>query len=161
MLMKRYACLVALLCMLMPGIIQAQNLVISGNVKNASGGEAIGSVSVTLKDGTSGTFTDNKGNFRLVLPSGSKFPVTLVLSSIGFGLTEIKVESAGDLKTISLKPSSTLGEEVVVSATRTPTRIIESPVSIERLGNAALRNASSADYYDMALNLKGVDMVAS
>ena len=112
--MKRYACLVALLCMLMPGIIQAQNLVISGNVKNASGGEAIGSVSVTLKDGTSGTFTDNKGNFRLVLPSGSKFPVTLVLSSIGFGLTEIKVESAGDLKTISLKPSSTLGEEVVV-----------------------------------------------
>ncbi len=161
MLMKRYACLVALLCMLMPGILQAQNLVISGNLKNASGGEAIGSVSVTLKDGTAGTFTDNKGNFRLVLPSSTKFPVTLVFSSIGFGLTEIKVESAGDLKTISLQPSSTLGEEVVVSATRTPTRIIESPVSIERLGNAALRNASAADYYDMALNLKGVDMVAS
>ena len=159
--MKRYACLVALLCMLLPGILKAQNLVISGNVKNASGGEAIGSVSVTLKDGTSGTFSDNKGNFRLVLAPGTKFPVTLVFSSIGFGLTEIKVESAGDLKTISLQPSSTLGEEVVVSATRTPTRIIESPVSIERLNNTALRNASAADYYDMALNLKGVDMVAS
>ena len=161
MLMKRYACLVALLFLLSPVLVLAQSQVVTGSVKNASGGEAIGSVSVTLKDGSAGTFTDNKGNFRLVLPSGTKFPVTVVFSSIGFGLTEMKVESAGAMKNIALQPSSTLGEEVVVSATRTPTRIIESPVSIERLNTTALRNAAAADFYDMALNLKGVDMVAS
>ncbi len=159
--MKKYACLVALLFLLSPVLVLAQSQVITGSVKNASGGEAIGSVSVTLKDGSAGTFTDNKGNFRLVLPSGAKFPVTIVFSSIGFGLTEMKVEAAGDMKNISLNPSSTLGEEVVVSATRTPTRILESPVSIERLNTTALRNSAAADYYDMAVNLKGVDMVAS
>lgn len=159
--MKRYACIVALLFIMVPGLLQAQNMVISGNVKSASGGEAIGSVSITLKDGSSGTFSDNKGNFRLVLPAGTKFPVTLLVSSIGFSLSEIKVNAAGDLKTISLQPSSTLGEEVVVSATRTPTRILESPVSIERVNSTTIKNASAADYYDLAVNLKGVDMVAS
>ncbi|MEY2587096.1 MAG: hypothetical protein RLY11_945, partial [Bacteroidota bacterium] len=91
--MKRYACLVALLFIMVPGLLQAQNMVISGNVKSASGGEAIGSVSITLKDGSSGTFSDNKGNFRLVLPAGTKFPVTLLISSIGFSLSEIKVDA--------------------------------------------------------------------
>lgn len=159
--MKRFACLVAMLCMLIPVLLKAQGPIISGNIKNASNAEAIGSTSVSVKNGTAGTFTDNKGNFRLVLSAGTKFPITLVFSSIGFSITEVKVDAAGDLKTILLQPSSTLGEEVVVSATRTPTRIIESPVSIERLNNTALRNSAAADYYDMALNLKGVDMVAS
>ena len=87
--------------------------------------------------------------------------MSVLFSSIGFGITEVSVAAAGEMKSVSLNPSSTLGEEVVVSATRTPTKILESPVSIERVSLASIRNSPSADYFDMATNLKGVDMVAS
>ncbi|MEY4728042.1 MAG: hypothetical protein RLZZ390_566, partial [Bacteroidota bacterium] len=159
--MKRLARLAALFFLMLPAIVNAQNVTISGNVKSATGSETLTSVSVTLKGSTSGTFTDNKGNFTLSIPASTKFPVTLLFSSIGYGISEVTVNAAGAIPTVSLTPSSTLGEEVVVSATRTPTKILESPVSIERISNTALRNAPAADYFDMATNLKGVDMVAS
>lgn len=159
--MKKLARLAAFILLMLPAVVNAQNVVITGTVKNASGGESLGSVSVTLKGSTVGTFTDPKGGFRLSLPSSTKFPVTLLFSSIGFGISEVNVSGAGQLADVSLKPSSVLGEEVVVSATRTPTRILESPVSIERVNTAAIRNAPAADYFDIASNLKGVDMVAS
>ncbi|NBT16671.1 MAG: carboxypeptidase-like regulatory domain-containing protein, partial [Chitinophagia bacterium] len=159
--MKKLARLATFILLMLPAVVNAQNVVITGTVKNASGGESLGSVSVTLKGSTVGTFTDPKGGFRLSLPSSTKFPVTLLFSSIGFGISEVNVSGAGQLADVSLKPSSVLGEEVVVSATRTPTRILESPVSIERVNTAAIRNAPAADYFDIAYNLKGVDMVAS
>lgn len=159
--MKRLARFAALFLLMLPAIVNAQNVTISGNVKSAAGAETLSSVSVTLKGSTSGTFTDNKGNFTLNIPASTKFPVTLLFSSIGYGIKEVSVAAAGEIPVVSLTPSSTLGEEVVVSATRTPTKILESPVSIERINNTALRNAPAADYFDMATNLKGVDMVAS
>jgi outer membrane receptor protein involved in Fe transport len=159
--MKRLARYAAFLFLMLPAIVCAQNLSISGTVKSGSGGENLGSVSVVLKGSSFGTFTDAKGAFKLNLPASSKFPVTLVFSSIGYGITEVSVANAGEIPTVTLQASSTLGEEVVVSATRTPLRILESPVSIERINSQALRNAPAADYYDMTYNLKGVDMVAS
>lgn len=159
--MKRLARLAAFILLMLPAVVNAQNVVITGTVKNAAGGETLGSVSVTLKGGASGTFTDSKGVFRLSLPSSTKFPVTLLFSSIGYGISEVSVAAAGQMADVNLKPSSTLGDEVVVSATRTPTRILESPVSIERVNTAAIRNAPAVDYFDIAANLKGVDVVAS
>jgi len=54
-----------------------------------------------------------------------------------------------------------LGQEVVVSATRTNTKIIASPVSIERIGTSQIREAPAANFYDAVQNLKGVDFVRS
>lgn len=159
--MKRLARFAVFLIMMLPAIVHAQNLTISGNVKSATGSETLGSVSVTLKGSTTGTFTDNKGNFKLNVPASTKFPVTLLFSSIGYGFSEVNVTAAGEIPTILLNPSSILGEEVVVSATRTPTKILESPVSIERINNTAIRNSPAADYYDMTTYMKGVDMVMS
>jgi outer membrane receptor protein involved in Fe transport len=55
-------------------------------------------------------------------------------------------------------PASVLGQEVVVAATRTPQRILESPVTIERMSNITLRNVPAPSYYEAITNLKGVDM---
>ncbi|HUM66305.1 MAG TPA: Plug domain-containing protein, partial [Chitinophagaceae bacterium] len=40
-------------------------------------------------------------------------------------------------------------------------RILESPVSIERVGAAAIRNNASSNYYDIVNKLKGVNVVYS
>ena len=136
----------------------AQSVSISGSVKSSASKDGIPSVSITVKGSGSGTFTDDRGNFKLV--SSQKMPWVLVISSVGFESKELTVTSAGAVQ-IELSPASTLGTEVVVSASRVPERILESPVSIERVNLSAIRNAPAPGYYDILKNLKGVDMTTS
>ena len=67
----------------------SQSVTINGNVRNGNTKEAAGAVSVVVKGGTLGTFTDDKGNFRLTVRS---FPVTLLISSIGYETKEITIQ---------------------------------------------------------------------
>jgi hypothetical protein len=45
-----------------------------------------------------------------------------------------------------------------VAASRAPQRILEAPVTVERMSSSTLRNLASPSYYDAITNLKGVDM---
>ena len=132
---------------------------LSGNVHNALSKERVPAVSVVLKGFSTGTFTDDRGNFKLT--TTTKPPYVLVFSSIGFETQEVTVsEGAGRIE-VDFKPASSLGTEVVVSASRVPERILESPVSIERVGSAAIRNSPATDYYNVIRTLKGVDVTTS
>lgn len=136
----------------------AQSVSIKGHVSNAGTKERVPAVSVFIKGTSIGTYTDDKGDFTL---SVSKLPVILVFSSIGFEAKEVEVKSADQTVSVEVKPSSALGEEIVVSATRVATKILESPVSIERVSATAIQNSPAASYYDVVTNMKGVDMMAS
>jgi len=135
----------------------AQNVTISGNVRNSNTKEGAGAVSITIKGASTGTFTDDKGNFKITVKS---LPVTLLISSVGYEPQEVTVSSAGFTQ-VEFVPSSALGQEVVVSATRVPQKIMESPVSIERVSAAQIRNAPAANFYDVVMALKGVDVTTS
>lgn len=137
----------------------AQTVTITGNVKNSSNGDAVPAVSVTVKGSSAGTFTNEKGDFKLT--TADKLPLTLVISSIGFETKEVAVSSLAGPVQVDFIPASSLGSEVVVSASRVPQRILESPVSIERISAANIRNAPAASYYDVLSSLKGVDVVTS
>jgi len=132
---------------------------ISGHVKETGTKAAVPSASVSIKGSGVGTFTDGKGNFKL--NTTQKPPFTLVISSIGYETQEIQVSSTGASVDVDFKPASTLGTEVVVSASRVPERIMESPVTIERLNAASLANIPAPTYYDAVRNLKGVDVTNS
>lgn len=136
-----------------------QKTVISGNVENSSTKEKVGSVSVTVKGAGSGTFTDDKGNFKVI--TDAKLPLTLTFSSVGYEMKEVTVSSASQKVTVELKPSNSMGQEVVVSASRVPQKILESPVSIERVSSLNIRNAPAANFYDVITTLKGVDVTTS
>jgi len=148
--------------LLMAGIFSiaalAQNVTISGTVRNSFNKESAPSVTVTVKGTNQATYTDDKGNFKLTV---TKLPVTLVFSSVGYEDKEIAITNSSGNIEVDLAPATTLGQEVVIAATRTPQRILESPVSIERLNNQALRNAAVPNYYDVIANLKGVDLTTS
>ena len=147
-------------CALFPFFVNAQNdNVVSGNVKNSTEKANIPAVSVLIKGSDLGTYTDDKGNFKI--RNLNSLPVTLVFSSVGFANKEVVVKSASQAVDILLDPLSAITVDVVVSASRTPERILESPVSIERVNTAAIRNAAAATYYDLVGTLKGVDMVTS
>ena len=72
----------------------AQTTTISGNVKNSATNESVSAVSITVKGSGSGTFTDDKGNFKFT--TTRQPPLTLVISSIGYTLQEIEVSNASD-----------------------------------------------------------------
>jgi outer membrane receptor protein involved in Fe transport len=134
-------------------------ITISGSVKNSKTQEGVPAASVTIKGTSSGTFTDDRGNFKLL--TTQKPPFTLQISSVGFSDKEVSVTSDGGAVNILIDPSYALGQDIVVAASRLPERILESPVSIERVNSADIRNTAGASYYDALNNLKGVDIVTS
>ncbi|MBM3432126.1 MAG: TonB-dependent receptor [Bacteroidetes bacterium] len=136
-------------------LANAQAVTVSGTVRNSSTKEVVPAVSVSVKGTSQGTYTNSDGVFSLKV---AKLPVTLVFSSIGFEDQEVNVTSAANPVSVDFKASTNLGQEVVVAATRTATRILESPVTVERLSNTALRAVAAPNYYEALGNLKGVDV---
>ncbi|SIN69842.1 carboxypeptidase-like regulatory domain-containing protein [Chitinophaga niabensis] len=137
--------------------LQAQE-VISGTVRNSVTKEVIPAVSVVAKNTPNGDYSSDQGHFRFT--TKSKFPVTLVFSSLGFKTKEIEISSAKPLQ-VELTPTTILGTEVVVSASRNVQRKIESPVTIERIDNKDIINSPQTNYYNMLQGLKGVDITTS
>lgn len=138
--------------------LNAQNVRVSGQVNSSNSGEGVSGVSVRVNGNDAlGALTDTTGRFELSVPS---LPVTLLLTSIGFEPQQVTVRSANPV-TISFVPSDLIGQAVVVSASRLPQRILEAPVTIERVSAAAIRNAPVQNYYDILNKLKGVDVVLS
>src|SRR6201995_6150999 len=136
----------------------AQTQTITGKINNGDNKEPVPAASVLIKGSTRGTYTDNHGNFKLTVQS---FPVTLIISSVGFETQEFPVGSASTVISVDLKPASIVGREVVVSATRSQIRSLESPVSIERMSSSYIREVAAPSFYDAIANLKGVDVVTS
>ncbi len=137
--------------------IAQQSTTVSGNVKNGKSKELLSAVSVSVKGGSAGTYTDDKGNFKF--STTQKLPFTIIISSVGYAAKEVTVKGNNEIVTVDLETSFILGNEIVVSASRVPERILESPVSIERISASAIRNAPAANYYDLIASLKGVDVV--
>lgn len=109
--------------------------------------------------GTStGTVTDFDGNFSLT--TNLNPPFKLQGSSVGFEtvILEVAVARSNDqIINFTLNEGTSL-DEVVISASRTPERIFESPVTVERFGLKEIKNTASADFYGGLENLKGVDI---
>ena len=101
-----------------------------------------------------GTVTDDAGNFTL--NATAKPPYTIEISSVGFGSKKVNVTSDNQKISVKLTDEENKLDEIVISASRTPERILESPVTIERMGIKDVKNTSSATFYDGLENLKEV-----
>lgn len=153
---KSYRFLAALMMAVLFSIAaHAQTVTVSGTVRNSISKDAVPAVSVVIKGTSQGTFTNSDGEFSLNV---AKLPVVLVFSSVNYDSYEVTVSDANAKLDIDFKPNTTLGQEVVVSASRVPQRILEAPVTIERMSGANLRNIAAPSYYEAITNLKGVDM---
>src|SRR5690606_15406305 len=92
--------------------------------------------------------------FTLTLNS---LPVSIRVSSIGFVSQTIALSNSKPLTIVLEEETMSLGE-IIVSASRTPERIFESPVTVERFGLKEIKNTASVDFYGGLENLKGVDI---
>jgi iron complex outermembrane receptor protein len=126
---------------------------ITGTVVDNTQEPLIGA-SVVLKGTTSGTITDFDGNFTLVI--NQKAPFTLVVNYVGFKNAEVQVSGNQTGLKVVLDDESSILDEVVVSASRVEEKILESPVTIEKLDLQTIKASASPDFFDQMTKLKGV-----
>lgn len=134
------------------GISLAQST-ISGKVTDIANLPIVGA-NVLIVGESTGTVTDADGNF--VLNAARSAPFTIEITSIGYASQRLNITSNSQTVTATLTEEQTLLNEIVVSASRTPERILESPVTVERMGLKEIRNTSSATFYEGLENLKEV-----
>ena len=137
-------------------LLQAQSIGISGYVSDKFTKEPIPGVGITVKGTTSGTATDQRGRFSF--QTSQKAPFSLIISFVGYTTVVREINGNTANLTIELEPAAILGQEVVISASRTPERILESPVSIERIGASSIKDIPAPSFYDALNNMKGVEV---
>ncbi|WP_298900799.1 TonB-dependent receptor [uncultured Psychroserpens sp.] len=104
---------------------------------------------------TTGAITDFDGNYTLVVNQDP--PFSIQISSVGFDTVTKEVTTNPQTIDVTMIEGTSL-DEVVISASRTPERIFESPVTVERFGLKEIKNTASADFYGGLEDLKGVDV---
>ncbi len=130
---------------------------INGNVSDQNTGEPLVGVNIVVKGKIVGTITDYNGDFNLDIQD--TYPVTLVVSFVGYQSLEVTAtESNTSNLDIEMSDQVLLGKEIVVSASRMEQSIMDSPVSIEKMGINDIKNTASDDYYKAIGSLKGVDV---
>ena len=136
------------------GVVSFAQTTVTGTVNDDSGLPLPGA-NIIVVGTSSGAISDFDGKFSLTVTQNP--PFTIQVSSVGFETYTQEITSNNQDITVALKEGSIL-DEVVISASRTPERIFESPVTVERFGIKEIKNTASADFYGGLENLKGVDV---
>ncbi|MGY0407043.1 MAG: TonB-dependent receptor, partial [Polaribacter sp.] len=148
-----------LACIAFSSITMVAQTTVTGIVKDAKTGELIPGANIKVARKALGTSTDFDGLFTLKV--SEKPPFTLEISTLGYKTKKVKITKNKQKIEVSLTENETSLDEIVVSASRTPERIMESPVTVERLDARAIKNTSAPTFYDGLENLKGVDINTS
>jgi len=144
-----------LFSLLMWGMGAYSQTIVNGNVVDENG-QPVPGANVVIAGKAIGTTSDFDGNF--VLETSEVPPFQLRITSIGYSESTADVTANNQTISVILSETQTFLDEVVISASRTPERIFESPVTVERLGLEAIKNTTAADFYGGLENLKGVDI---
>ncbi|ACT92071.1 TonB-dependent receptor [Dyadobacter fermentans DSM 18053] len=99
--------------MLSCSLLMAQQVIVKGKVTDNSG-VGLPGVNVVLKGNTSGTSTDQNGDYNLALPGGAGENQVLVYSFIGYVRQEIAVANRTSIDVTLAVDSQNLDEVVVV-----------------------------------------------
>lgn len=147
--MKHY---LSFLTLMFCGFIYSQSN-ITGKVIDEFGQEVPGANIVIVNESV-GTTTDMDGKFEL--KTQKKPPFQIQVSMLGYATQTVNITSPNQKVNVTLKEDSVQLGEIVVSASRTPERILESPVTIERMGLKEIKNTTSPTFYEGLENLKEV-----
>ncbi|RFN59505.1 TonB-dependent receptor [Marixanthomonas ophiurae] len=142
------------LCLLVLSSVAFSQTKITGTVTDQNQVPILGANIIIVGTNT-GTVSDYDGNFLLTV--NQEPPFTLQVSSVGFQSVTEEV-TALDQDLLIVLPEGDKLDEVIISASRTPESVRESPVTIERIDARDIENSSSPNFYTSLENLKGIDV---
>jgi len=132
---------------------------IQGTVTDTESGETMPAVNVILVGTTKGAATDKAGKYEIKGIAPGKY--RLKATYLGYASYEsdmITVE-AGQTITLDIALEETVwrGNEIVVSGSKQPEKLLESPTTIESVSEEELSTAGGATFLSAMSNLKGVN----
>lgn len=130
---------------------------VRGKIVDVDTKEPLVGATVKVKDLPSGAYTDENGEFSIVVPPGRT--TTLVVSYIGYD-TEIFTVRKGQRIVLELVPGEFEAQEVVVSAGRFTQKIRETPVSISKLSTADLQRSPTVSVYEAINQVKEIEGIS-
>ena len=136
------------------GVVSFAQTTVTGTVNDDSGMPLPGA-NIIVVGTSSGAISDFDGKFTLSVSQAP--PFTIQASSVGFTSVTEEVSANNQNITFTLVEGSLL-DEVVVSASRVPQRIFESPVTVEKYSIRQIQRTPSSDYFEGLQNIKGVQM---
>lgn len=150
-------CLLSIFMILVPSVTYAQ--VVRGVIKDKSTGELLFGVSIVEKGTSNAVTSDFDGQFQIKPSKG--FPVTLVISMIGFKRQEVVVKDNKDIIKINFESEDIQIGDANVTADRISEKQKEAPLTIESMDAIAIKQTSSVSFYEGLGNLKGVDLTSA
>lgn len=139
-------------------VTYAQN-VISGTIKDKDTNEGLIGANVVVKNSTNGTATNLNGFFQIT--SSKSFPITLIISYLGYTEKEVIINSNKKDRIIFLTADNKTLEEVRVIDSRLTKKQKESALTVEAMDIMAIKETPAANFYDGLGALKGVDITAA
>lgn len=138
----------------------AQNTgTIEGTVTDQESGEVMPGVNVALIGTTKGAATNEAGVYEITeIEPGTYTVKATYLGYATFESDELTVE-AGQTITLNIGLEQTVwrGNEVVVSGSRRPEKLLESPTTIERVSLEDIETSGGSTFMSTLSNLKGVN----
>lgn len=142
------------LLILLVGLVSYSQTTIEGTITDDSGLPLPGA-NIIVEGANEGTTSDFNGNYNIT--TQKKPPFNIVVSYTGFENVTVQVTRNNETIDVQMQQGNAL-DEVVISASRTPERVFESPVTVERFGLKEVKNTASVDFYGGLENLKGIDI---
>jgi hypothetical protein len=121
--------------------------------------QPIPGANVNVAGSKEGAISDFDGSFVLV--TNQTPPFSIDVTALGYLSSNVSVESVSQKVKVKLNSEETKLNEIVVSASRAPERVLQSPVTIERMGIAQVKSTTAPTFYDGLENLKEVQFNTS
>lgn len=139
----------------LPLLSPAQEITISGSVKDADTREPLAFASIVVLPGSNGTTTDQDGNFKLTSSASQRNMI--VVSFIGYGTDTLRINPNQSKYAILLKPDfNALKEVVVVSGTMKEVSKMDSPIPVEVYSPALFRKSPTPSIFESLSMVNGV-----
>ncbi|ASK29349.1 energy transducer TonB [Chryseobacterium sp. T16E-39] len=138
---------------------QQQLIELSGIIKNTDTQKGITAVKVQVEHTEDTSLTDQQGNFKI--RTRVKIPFRIVISKEGFISQTVEILSLSNKIAIELNPQNAIIDEVVISASRVPEKVLRSPIAIEKIDIRAIRESPAASFYETLENVKGLQLLTS
>jgi len=133
----------------------AQNT-LTGSVVDDSN-QPLPGVNIIIQGTSIGTTTDFDGNFSF--KTDNQIPLSIEASYLGFNTQIIEVNSANQILSITLESGNSYLDEIIVSASRKPEKVLNAPASVSVITAKDIENGASViDPLRNLINIPGVQL---
>jgi outer membrane receptor protein involved in Fe transport len=138
--------------------LKAQSI-IGGNITDEQSAEPLIGATVIVKGTSEASAVDFNGNFKI--ETKQNFPLTLVISFLGYNNKEVVINEPSDQLKIKLTSSDIALKAIEISDIRISEKQKQAALTVEAMDLIAIKDVAGGNFYDGLANLKGVDITAA